>query len=227
MPASKQHIVYRVTHRVNSWWIFSSKRGQFNQQTMSLQTTSLLWSLTNLASFRTGNRLFPALICTSEAINTHKHILPSVTLLKGCCGPQVEQEDEVHPACGGSYFLKPEGGCTPPVPCMVRIGQRNFLNCPSMCLQPPPLILGQFTRGNKSEWAKPRVDCGRSLRRGKPVFLNHDWSIRACRREKASDRMSWLVGYFCRRKWVLKYPNLKAWGWQSLAASKNINSSLT
>lgn len=74
----------RVSHEMNCPWVCSLKRGQFNQQIMSFQTTSLLWSLTNHASFWTGNQLYPALICTSDTIYTHKHILPCVTLLKGC-----------------------------------------------------------------------------------------------------------------------------------------------
>lgn len=43
-----------------------------------------------------------------------------------------------------------------------RTGQCNFLSCPCMCLQPPPLIRGQFTRRNMSERAQPREYCGRS-----------------------------------------------------------------
>lgn len=142
-------------------------------------------------------------------------------------GPQVEGEEAVHSAYVDSYFLELKVRGTPPVLCMVRIRQCNFLNCHSMCLQPPPLILGQFMRGKMSEGASPKLDCGRSLRRGRAVFLYRDWSTGACGREKADDKMSLLVGYFCKRKWPLKYPNLRAWGWQSPAGSKNINKSLT
>lgn len=82
--------------------------------------------------------------------------------------------------------------------CMVQSGQSNLNpGCSCMCLQPLPLILGRFTRGTKSEWDQPRVDCGRSLSKGQPVFLYPDWGTLVCRREKASGRMLWLVGYYC------------------------------
>lgn len=69
---------------------------------------------------------------------------------------------------------QPKAGCTPPVP----------LHGKDWTVQISKLSLYVFKSspsdpGTVYERKLPRVDCGRSRRRGRPVFLNRDWSHRA------------------------------------------------
>lgn len=76
-----------------------------------------------------------------------------------------------------------------------------------MCFDPPPLIMGRFTRENYPEWAVGGPYAVEDL-----FFSTMIGALGRCGWEKGDDWMLWLVGYFCRQKRVLKYPNLRASG---------------
>lgn len=59
------------------------------------------------------------------------------------CGPEVRFTRHV---------WQTQAERSPPGPCKVQTRQCKFKSCPSVCLNPPPLILGQFTRWNYPKW---------------------------------------------------------------------------
>lgn len=79
----------------------------------------------------------------SHLVYADKRILPTITSQKEDCGPEVRFTQHV-------WQTKAER--TPPESCKVQTRQCKFKSCPSVCLNPPPLILGQFMRWNYPKW---------------------------------------------------------------------------